>query len=58
MCMHLGSRDLLKFREMSANISETEQLDRHIQRNYKGRVIGNHKCPIECHDAIRYEMLF
>ena len=36
--VHLESRDFLKFREISGNISETVQ-DR--------GPIGNHKCPIE-----------
>jgi len=45
--MHLGLRDLLKFWEISANISETVQ-DRHIY-SYNGSLIGNHKCPIEWH---------
>jgi len=40
------SCDLLKFWEISGNISETVQ-DRHY--SYKGALIGNHKCPIEWH---------
>ena len=41
--VHLGSRDLLKFRKISANISETVQ-NRH---SYNGRLIANHRCRIE-----------
>jgi len=39
MGVHLRSRDLLEFRKISANISETVQ-DRHIcvRRNWRGRV--------------------
>jgi len=43
MGVHSGSRDLLKFSEISANISET------VQDRYNGRLIGNHMCPIEWH---------
>jgi len=41
MGVHSGSRDLLKFWEISANISET------VQDRYNGRLIGNHMCPIK-----------
>ena len=44
--VHLRSRNLLKFWEISANISETVQ-DRHIVTIE--RLIGNHMCPIEWH---------
>ena len=46
MGVRLGSRALLKFWEISANISETVQ-DEH--KGYNGRLIENHTCPIEGH---------
>jgi len=39
------SRDLLKFWEISANVSEIVR-DRGIQM-HNGKLIGNHMCPIE-----------
>jgi len=48
MAMHLGSRDLSNFWEISANISEIVQ-DRDIVTLYNGTAIENHKCPLEWH---------
>ena len=41
-----GSRDLLQFWEISANISEMVPDKRHT---CNGRLLGNHMCPIEWH---------
>ena len=53
MGVHLGSRDLLQFWEISANISETVPNRHIVTMEY---IIRNHKCSIEWHQYRRLQV--